>query len=120
MPFILTRDIAIQSFQYKILDRILPCNEIDTISHFLLDYNSNKHFWRGWARLWHSTTGFNIKEMNGSILFGFQETVITPLSQTAAFDMPNNVATVLTKVVRGIHNEIPHMTIMTRSAEDNI
>ncbi len=56
------------TFQYKVMHRTLPCNEwlkniriktdyicsycnnIDTISHFLIDCNSNKLFWKCWAR----------------------------------------------------------------------
>ncbi len=38
------------------------CNEIGTITHFLIDCNSNKHFWKGWARWWHSITVINVIE----------------------------------------------------------
>ncbi len=62
MPFICSRHTTIQTFQYKITHRILACNEWlnnikikicntcsfcndkDTISHFLIDCNSNKFF----------------------------------------------------------------------------
>ncbi len=92
MPFIITRDTSIQSFQYKILHRTLPCNEwlnkikinsektcsycneIDMITHFLIEWKSNKYFWKGWSRWWHSITGFNLSEENyiyEYILFGF-------------------------------------------------
>ncbi len=50
------------------------CNEIDTITHFLIDCISNKYFWKSWARWWYSITGFNLGEEQytyESILFGF-------------------------------------------------
>ncbi len=68
MPFICSRQTTIQIFQYKITHRILACNEWlnnikikicntcsfcndkDTISHFLLDCNSNKCFGKSWAK----------------------------------------------------------------------
>ncbi len=80
MPFIITRDTSIQSFQYKILHRTLPCNEwlnnikinsektcsycneIDMITHFLIECKSNKYFCKEWSRWWHSITGFNLRE----------------------------------------------------------
>ncbi len=40
------------------------CNEIDTITHSLIYCKSDKHFWKGWARWWYPTTGFNIIEKN--------------------------------------------------------
>ncbi len=49
-------------------------NEIDTITHFLIDCISNKYFWKSRARWWYST-GFNLREeqyiIYESILFGF-------------------------------------------------
>ncbi len=92
MQFIRTRDTSIQSFQYQILHRGLPCNEwlnnikinsektcyycneIDTITHFLIECKSNKYFWKGWSRWWHFITGFNLREedyIHEYILFGF-------------------------------------------------
>ncbi len=86
------RDTSIQSFQYKILHRTLPCNqwlnnikinsektcsycnEIDTITHFLIECKSNKYFWKGWSRWWHCITGFNLRRKDYTyeyILFGF-------------------------------------------------
>ncbi len=80
MPFICSRQTTIQIFQYKITHRILACNEWlnnikikicntcsfcndkDTISHFLIDCNSNKCFGKSWAKWWEAITGFNIRE----------------------------------------------------------
>ncbi len=49
-------------------------NEIDTITHFLIDCISDKYFWKSWARWWYSITYFNLGEeqyIYESILFGF-------------------------------------------------
>ncbi len=94
IPFLCTRHTSIQTFQYKVIQKTLACNEwlknigiktddicsycsnIDTISHFLIDCNSNKLFWKGWARWWLSITSFNIRmeeNIHESILFGFPE-----------------------------------------------
>ncbi len=67
MPFICSRHTSMQAFQYKIRHRTLPCNEwlknikikpdskctycnADSITHFLIDYKSNKLFWKSWAK----------------------------------------------------------------------
>ncbi len=45
-----------------------------TITHFLIDFISNKYFWKSWARWWYSITGFNLGEeqyIYESILFRF-------------------------------------------------
>ncbi len=62
MPFICSQHTSIQAFQYKIIHKTLPCNEwleninikpdskctycnnTDSITHFLIDCNSNKLF----------------------------------------------------------------------------
>ncbi len=52
------------------------CNNIDAISHFVIDCNSNKLFWKSWAIWWLSITSFNIRmeeNVHESILFGFPE-----------------------------------------------
>ncbi len=102
IPFISTWDTRLQSFQYKILHRTLPCNEwlknikiksestssycneIDTITQFLINCISNTYFGKSWAILWYSITDFNLGEeqyicMN---LFysDFQVIAITPFS----------------------------------------
>ncbi len=69
-----------KTFDYKIIHRIPMCNEwlknitikicktcsfridIDTISDFVIDCNSNKLFWKSWAKWWEAMTGFNIRE----------------------------------------------------------
>ncbi len=94
IPFLCTRETSIQTFQYKVIHRTLPsnewlkniriktndiwsyCNNINTISHFRINCNSNKLFWKGWARWWLSITSFNIRmeeHIHESILFGFSE-----------------------------------------------
>ncbi len=50
------------------------CNDKDQISHFLIYCNSNKYFWKSWAKLWEAMTGFNIRKesyIHELILFGF-------------------------------------------------
>ncbi len=92
MPFICSRHTTIQTFQYRIIHRTLPCNEwlnniniksnnrctycnsIDSISHLLIDCKPNNQFWKCWAKWLHSLTGFNIRDyphIQESILFGF-------------------------------------------------
>ncbi len=66
----------VKNIRIKTDDICSYCNNIDTISHFLIDSKSNKLFWKGWARWWHSITGFNIRmeeNIHESILFGFPE-----------------------------------------------
>ncbi len=53
---------------------MLFCNDIDTISHFLIDCNNNTFIWKSWAKWWEGMTGFNIREesyIHEPILFGF-------------------------------------------------
>ncbi len=38
------------------------CNNIDTITHFLIDCNTNKLFWKWFVRWWQSIIDFNIRE----------------------------------------------------------
>ncbi len=87
-----TRHTAIQTSQYKIIHRILACNEwlknikiksvntcsfcnnVDSISHFLIDCRSNNIFVESWTIWWESRIGLSIQEENHiheSILFGF-------------------------------------------------
>ncbi len=90
MLFLCTRHTAIQTFQYRIIHRTLACNEwlknikiksvntcsfcnnVDSISHFLINCRSNI-FWKSSAKWWDSRTDLNIWEENiyESILFGF-------------------------------------------------
>ncbi len=92
MPFICSRQTTIQTFKYKITHKILVCNEWlnnikikicntcsfyndkDTISHFLIDCNSNIFFLKSLAKWWDAMTSFNIREesyIHESTLFGF-------------------------------------------------
>ncbi len=55
------------------------CNNIDAIAHFLIDCNSNKFFWKSWAKWWHSITSFNIRKeenIHESILFESSDNAI--------------------------------------------
>ena len=69
LPFMMSRETAIQSLQYKILHRIIACNKwlynirikdspncnycdsVDTIQHFFLNCNNDKTFWNVRNRL---------------------------------------------------------------------
>ncbi len=81
-----------QSFQYIIIHRIIPCNswlknitiknseccdfcnEINDIPHFLLLCPNFKAFWKSWAKWWFSVTKTEIRHVDHlqeNILFGF-------------------------------------------------
>ncbi len=101
MTFLCSRRTAIQTLQYKIIYRTLPCNEwlsnikiksnnictycssINSIFNFLKDCKANNQFWKGWAKWWHSLTGFQHKRLSrytwiNSFCF-FQEIAMMPL-----------------------------------------
>ncbi len=82
----------IQSFQYRIIHRIIPCNswlknitiknsesfdfcnEIDDIPHFLLLCPNVKAFWKSWAKWRFSIATTDIRHVDNlqkNILFGF-------------------------------------------------
>ncbi len=68
MPFNYSRHTSIQTFQYNIIHRALLCNEwlknikvkpdskciycdnIDSLTHFLIDSKCNNLFWKSWAK----------------------------------------------------------------------
>ncbi len=67
------------------------CNEINTITDFLIDCKRNEYFWKGWSRWWHSITGFFVRKIIYMNLYylGSLEIVITPLLQTASCMLNN-------------------------------
>ncbi len=78
MPFICSRHTSIQAFQYKIILSTLPCyewlktiniksdskctfcNNIDSLTYFLIDCKSNNLFWKGWAQCCQSMASLNM------------------------------------------------------------
>jgi hypothetical protein len=92
MPFKTIRDTKIQTIQYRINHRIIPCNEwlynikiknnnicnfcnqTDNIQHFFIHCPKNKLFWKTWSKWWNDISKTNISNCNNTeecILFGF-------------------------------------------------
>ncbi len=85
-------DTEIQSFQFIIIHRIIPCNqwlkhltikkseqcnycgETDDIRHFFLYCPKVHEFWEHWANWWNSISNIDIRKANNleeCVLFGF-------------------------------------------------
>ncbi len=92
MPFKTVRDIWIQTFQYCLIHRIVPCNEwlfkltvkpsstcehcfhSDSLIHFFINCEKTKAFWDSWATWWLNLTCYNIlvnEFLIECLLFGF-------------------------------------------------
>ena len=92
MPFKTSRETKIQTIQYHINLRIIPCNEwlhnikirdnkicnfcnkIDDISHFFIYCPINKSFWKTCSKWWNNLSNTDISNCNNEeecILFGF-------------------------------------------------
>jgi hypothetical protein len=93
MPFQTIRDTKIQTIQYRIIHRIIPCNEwlfnikinesklcnfcedIDDIPHFFIKCTKNKPFWKTWSTWWNNITDTDLSSCYNAeecILFGFK------------------------------------------------
>ena len=93
--FEITRETKLQSFQYKLIHRTIPCNkwlcdikvkdsnictyctETDNISHFFIDCEKVNIFWSSFFKWWNNaseTTIMDIEHFEECILFGFPET----------------------------------------------
>ena len=94
VPFKISHDTLLQSFQYKIIHRIIPCkeklfvwkieensncnfcNENDDIRHFFLLCPKVKDFWLSFFNWWNHISSIkiplNYRDLEESILFGFQ------------------------------------------------
>lgn len=88
LPYIVARETFLQSFQYQVINRYLPCNvllykwtkvqsdkcsqcnERDTIVHFLYDCTSLFPFWNSFDIWWHNVYKFHIQLTNSDIIFG--------------------------------------------------
>lgn len=92
IPFKTLRDTKVQTFQYRLLHNIIPCNqwlcnlkiknsnicdycnEIDDIPHFFLYCPKVNDFWKYWANWWENISTTNITnclDISECILFGF-------------------------------------------------
>ena len=90
MPFIVTRETKLQSFQYRLVPRIIPCNkwlydititdsskcnfcdEEDNIQHFLLYCKNTHSFWNSFVNWWHYHSEIVIEEtLDEHLLFGY-------------------------------------------------
>ncbi len=93
MPFKTARGTRIQTCKYRLIHRILPCNErlfkftvkpsstyelcidSDSLIHFLfINCEKIKGFWDSWAIWWLNLTGYNILDdefLIECLLFGF-------------------------------------------------
>lgn len=87
-PFQCARETALQSFQYKILHRFIPCkynlkkwnkedsdeckwcNDIETIEHFIFSCPHIRIFWNELFTWWHQITLTNIQLECMDIIFG--------------------------------------------------
>jgi exonuclease III len=93
-PYSITRETKLQSFQYRVIHRIIPCNkwlfnikimessqcnfcdEIDTIQHFLIKCHSASIFWNSFIAWWnrHSEDQWaNFADFSEIILFGLMD-----------------------------------------------
>ncbi len=88
LPYETTRETKLQSFQYKLLLRIYPCNmwvskwkesvtsnctlcdEADSLQHFFADCNVCKLFWLSLTQWWNEKTGAGCELQLTDILFG--------------------------------------------------
>ena len=92
MSYNATHETVIQSFQYRIIHRIIPCNkwlntitvketnicnycdEVDDMFHFLLYCNKVHEFWVSFYKWWNRITNVRIideTEIDECILFGY-------------------------------------------------
>jgi len=96
LPFKTVRNTKIQTFQYRLIHRIIPCNKwlnnikikdspacdfcdkIDDLPHFFLQCPEVKLFWKYWFNWWERISEIYIRNnpnMPELILFGFPGTI---------------------------------------------
>ncbi len=98
MSFKTVRETKIQTIQYCIIHRIIPCNEwlhnikirdnnkcnfcprIDNISHFCITCPQNKIFLKSWSTWWNSLCNTDISQCNNAEGFGGNEDFIHTLN----------------------------------------
>ena len=90
MPFLVTRETKLQSFQYRLVHRIIPCNKWlynisiretskctfcdneDTIIHYFLKCPNTNLFWKCFYNWWYTITHITIQDsLEEHILFGY-------------------------------------------------
>ena len=92
LPYEVARETALHSFQYRLLNRYLPCkvalkkwkieendlcnecNEIDTLEHFLVQCIKLKPFWDSLLEWWNSIYEVTIKLQTLDIVVGMANT----------------------------------------------
>ena len=89
-PFRVTRETKLQSFQFRIIHRIIPCNKWlhnitlianskcnycdkeDNLMHYFLYCPNTEIFWKCFFNWWNSLSGIVIKEiLEEHIIFGY-------------------------------------------------
>ena len=93
LPFTICRETKLQSFQFRVLHRIIPCRKWltdikilasnkcefcdleDNLIHFLIRCNKVQQFWSCFINWWTRTTNISIaiENIEECIIFGFQE-----------------------------------------------
>ena len=92
IPFKTVRDTKIQTFQFRVLHRIIPCNywlhnikikerntcdycnNVDDLPHFFLQCPKVTDFWEYWIHWWENISGIKIENssvLSECIIFGF-------------------------------------------------
>jgi len=100
LPYSVTRETKLQTFQYKILHRIFPCRywlhickvvnndkclictETDSISHYFIDCVPNQTFWQCLTRWVSRALDINLLLKKQDILFGIPKSRATNISIT--------------------------------------
>ena len=91
-PYMVTRETKLQSLQYKIIHRIVPCrkwlhiqrvvdspfctscnDKVDDLCHHFIECIQVKQFWKSLENWWNKTGGYKVKLTNKHIIFGFYD-----------------------------------------------
>ena len=94
IPFRATHETYIQSFQYKVLHRIIPCNHWlyklkivispncktcgtdDTLIHYFMDYERVQNFWNSFDTWWYTLTNTRLVIDPAIVIFGIPENTL--------------------------------------------
>ena len=89
-PYTCSRETKLQSFQYKVIHRIIPCNKwlfnlkvsqspycikctanaVDDINHFFIECSALENFWVKLENWWNRTATYQVKVSSKHIIFG--------------------------------------------------